>query len=89
MSETNLAPLLREIVGSPFRPPFNPQWRTSTAVALARGIYTDRASDRMPILADALQDAGCYDHDVLNHCRNTNKPHAHGCWLIDAVLGQS
>jgi hypothetical protein len=52
--------LLRCVFGNPFRPlSFDPDWRTSTAIALARGIYDECAFDRMPILADALQDAGC------------------------------
>ncbi|HEY1187446.1 MAG TPA: hypothetical protein VGE74_07295, partial [Gemmata sp.] len=58
------------VLGNPFRPvTFAPAWRTSAVVALAQGIYDDRAFDRMPILADALQDAGCDSNDILNHCR--------------------
>jgi len=84
---TSLAPLLRCIFGNPFRPvTFNPAWRTSDLVALARGIYEERAFDRMPILADALQDAGCDNDDILNHCRDTSTPHARGCWVVDLVL---
>ena len=72
----------------PYRPTtFDPAWLTSTAVALARGIYADRAFDRMPILADALQDAGCNNAEVLRHCRN-GEPHARGCWVIDGLLGK-
>jgi hypothetical protein len=52
----------------------------------ARGIYEDRAFDRTPILADALQDAGCDNDDVLNHCRDTTLTHVRGCWVIDLVL---
>jgi hypothetical protein len=79
--------LFRCIFGNPFRPVvFDPAWRTSDVVALARGIYDDREFDRMPILADALQDAGCNNDDILNHCRDTNTPHARGCWVVDAVL---
>ena len=83
------AALVRCIFGNPFRPvAFNPAWRTSDVVALARGIYDDRAFDRMPILADALQDAGCDNDDILNHCR-AGTPHARGCWVVDLVLGKA
>jgi hypothetical protein len=81
--------LLRDIFGNPFRPvALDPSWLTSTAVALATGIYAERAFDRMPILADALQDAGCYHPDVLSHCRGGG-PHARGCWVVDLILGKS
>lgn len=77
------------ILGNPFRPvTFAPAWRTSDVVALARGIYDERAFDRMPILADALQDAGCDSDDILNHCR-ADGVHACGCWVVDAVLGKA
>jgi hypothetical protein len=82
------ATLLRDIFGNPFRPAaLDPAWRTETVLALARGIYEERAFDRMPILADALQDAGCTDEDVLSHCRGPG-PHARGCWVVDLVLGK-
>jgi hypothetical protein len=57
-------------------------------VALARGIYDDRAFDRLAILADALQDAGCDNADVLGHCRGPG-PHVRGCWVVDLLLGNS
>jgi hypothetical protein len=80
---------LRDIIGNPFRlVALDPAWRTSTVVALAEGIYAERAFDRMPILADALQDAGCDDADVLNHCRGGG-PHCRGCWVVDLILGKS
>jgi hypothetical protein len=83
------ATLLRDIFGNPFRPvAFNPAWRTSDVVLLAQGIYDDRAFDRMPILADALQDAGCDCDDILGHCRDANQPHARGCWVVDLILGK-
>ena len=66
----------------------DPEWRTSTVVQLAQGIYADRAFDRLPILADALQDAGCDNEDVLTHCRGTG-PHARGCWVVDLILGKA
>jgi hypothetical protein len=84
------AALVRCIFGNPFRPvAFDPAWRTSDVLALARGIYDERAFDRMPILADALQDAGCTNEDILSHCRDTNTPHARGCWVVDLVLSRS
>ena len=64
-------------------------WFTSTAVAIARGAYQDRAFDRLPILADALQDAGCDNDDILTHLRDTTTPHVRGCWALDLVLGKS
>ncbi len=81
--------MIRDIVGNPFRPvAVDPAWLTDTAVGLARGIYDDRAFDRLPILADALQDAGCEDADILEHCRGDG-PHVRGCWVVDLVLGKS
>jgi hypothetical protein len=82
------AALVRDIFGNPFRPVvFPPEWRTSDVRLLAKGIYEERAFDRMPILADALQDAGCDDEEVLAHCRDEG-PHVRGCWVVDLVLGQ-
>jgi hypothetical protein len=84
-----LALHLRDIFGNPFRPvSFDPAWRTDTAVSLARGMYDSRELVAMPILADALQDAGCEDEQVLNHCRDANQPHVRGCWVCDLVLGK-
>jgi hypothetical protein len=80
--------LIRDIFGNPYLPvACDPAWRTSDVLLLARGIYEDRAFDRLPILADALQDAGCNDRYILNHCRSTNTLHARGCWVVDLVLG--
>ena len=84
------AALLRDIFGNPFRPvTLDPSWLTSNVRILARGIYDDRAFGRMPILADALQDAGCENEDILNHCRDANQVHVRGCWVVDLVLGKS
>jgi hypothetical protein len=83
-----LTGLVRDIFGNPFRPiAFDPRWRTADTVGLATGIYEDRAFDRLPLLADALMDAGCADEQVLGHCRTEG--HVRGCWLIDLVLGKS
>jgi hypothetical protein len=82
--------LIRDLIGNPHLPlpvTADPSWLTSTVVSLAHGIYQDRAFDRLPILADALQDAGCDNEDVLNHCRSEG-PHVRGCWVVDLVLGK-
>jgi hypothetical protein len=80
--------LLRDIFGNPFRPvAFSPSWRTDTAVSLARTMYVSRDFSAMPILADALQDAGCDSDDILDHCRGPG-PHVRGCWVVDLVLGK-
>ena len=65
----------------------HPSWITSTVVALARGIHKEEAFGRQPILADALQDAGCTHEDILGHCRGPG-PHVRGCWVVDLVLGK-
>jgi len=57
-----------------------------TASTLARAVYEERAFDRLPILADALEDAGCNETLVLNHCRGPG-PHVRGCWVVDLLLG--
>ena len=80
--------LLREVFGNPFRPiALDPAWRTATAIALALGMYDVRDFSAMPILADALQDAGCDDEQVLGHCQS-DEPHVRGCWVVDQVLGK-
>ncbi|MCI0703990.1 MAG: hypothetical protein L0241_23270 [Planctomycetia bacterium] len=81
--------LLRDIFGNPFRTAtFSPEWRTDTALSLARQMYESREFSAMPILADALQDAGCDNEDILSHCRDANQVHARGCWVVDLVLGK-
>jgi hypothetical protein len=69
------------------RSSLEPAWLTSTVIALAKGIEDERAFDRLPILADALQDAGCDNADILDHCRGPG-PHVRGCWVVDLVLGK-
>jgi hypothetical protein len=83
-------PLLRDIMGNPFRRvTFSRNWRTSTAIALAQQMYESRDFGAMPILADALQDAGCDNEDILNHCRDANATHVRGCGVVDLVLGKN
>ena len=79
---------LRCIFGNPFKPvAVEPSWLTSDVLALARGIYEEKAFDRCPILADALQDAGCANEDALNHLRH-DANHVRGCWALDLLLGK-
>jgi hypothetical protein len=80
--------LVRDVAGNPFRPvAFDPGWRTGTVSALAGQMYESREFAAMPILADALQDAGCGDEHILNHLRG-DSPHVRGCWVIDGILGK-
>ena len=80
--------VIAEVFGDPFKPvAFAPEWRTDTAVLLAKQMYDSRDFSVMPILADALQDAGCDSEDVLDHSRGPG-PHVRGCWVVDLVLGK-
>jgi hypothetical protein len=84
------AVLLRDIFGNPFRPvAFDPRWRSESAVSLARTAYDTRDFSLLPILADALEEAGCDHPDVLSHCRDPNGVHVRGCWVVDGVLGKT
>ncbi len=84
--------LIRDVVGNPFRraviDPAWLSWNDGTIRKLAQTIYDARAFDRLPLLADALEDAGCTDADILGHCRGGGE-HVRGCWVIDALLGKS
>jgi hypothetical protein len=78
----------RDIFGSPSHSvACFPSWRTSTAVPLAAQMYDSRDFSAMPILADALQDTGCDNEDILGHCPGPG-PHVRGCWVVDLVLGK-
>ena len=82
------ADLVRDLFGNPFRPvAFDPEWRTAAAVGVARSMYEARDFAPMPVLADALDDAGCDHPEVLAHCRDPQGVHVRGCWVVDGVLG--
>jgi hypothetical protein len=95
------AALLRDLHGNPFRPlppkrgrkKWERMWRSllawndGTVVKLVQAIYDERAFDRLPILADALEESGCSDAEILSHCRGAG-PHVRGCWLVDLILGK-
>jgi hypothetical protein len=84
------ADLLRDVLHDPFRPPPAPPergwltWRGGTVAQLARVVYDEGRFDDLPVLADALEEAGCADAVVLGHCRRGD--HARGCWVIDLLL---
>jgi hypothetical protein len=87
--------LLRDIFSNPFRPlVFTPAWRTAAVLALAEAAYEERVlpagtldPDRLGVLADALEDAGCSDEAILSHLRGPG-PHVRGCWVIDLLLSK-
>ncbi len=86
------AAIIRDIF-DPFRPQPSIEtrwlsWNDGTIPKLAQAIYDDRAFDRLPILADALEEASCTDADILNHCRQPGE-HVRGCWVVDLLLGKS
>lgn len=85
------AEILRDLVGPlPFRQVDVEgrllAWNNGAVRSLAQAIYNERAFDRMPILADAIEDAGCHNEDILSHCRQQTTIHARGCWVIDVLL---
>jgi hypothetical protein len=87
--KAELSSLLRDVCGNPFRSALvDSAWlrsRPGTVLKIAAAINEDRAFDRLPILADALEDAGCDNADILAHCRGPG-PHVRGCWVVDLIL---
>ena len=64
---------------------FNPDWRSPAVLALARHIRDAHDGSVLPILADALEEAGCQDDEILGHCRES-AGHRHGCWVVSLLL---
>ena len=84
------AAMLRDIFGNPFRPaptldPAWLKWHDATIPRLAQQMYDSRDFSSMPILADALEEAGCTSGEILEHCRGPG-PHCRGCWVVDLIL---
>ena len=83
--------LLRDILGNPFRPVIIDStwlsWNGRTVPKIAQAVYDERAFDHLPILADALDEAGCDNDEILNHCRQPGV-HVRGCWVVDLLLGK-
>src|SRR5262245_61642451 len=63
----------------------DPRWRTSDVLGLARGISEDQAFERLPILGDALMDAGCEDETIMRHCRMPGQSYS---WLVSLLMGE-
>lgn len=89
------AHVLRDILGNPFRQPRLTLGPTQSAVALAQAAYEERAlpsghlaCQRLAVLADALEDGGCADEDILNHLRDPQAVHVRGCFALDLILGK-
>jgi hypothetical protein len=86
------AAILRDLFGNPFRPiTFDPAlltWHGGLLVSMAQRMYDSRDFSDMPVLADALEEAGCQDQDILGHCRQQGGVHARGCWVVDSLLGK-
>lgn len=81
--------VVRCVFGNPFRRmAFAPSWRTEAVVALACVVYDSRDFRPMPVLADALEDGGCDQSDVLAHCR-ADSPHVRDCWVVDHILDKA
>ncbi len=84
--------LIREIFGNPFRPAtIHPVWLTSSVREVARRIDLTCRFFELPILADALEEAGCDNPEILDHCRirpPSGRKHVRGCWVVDLVLGK-
>jgi hypothetical protein len=82
--------LLRDIVGNPFRPvPIQPEWlfwQDRLIPQLARAMYAERRFAELPVLADALEDAGCDEQAILGHLR-APAVHVRGCWAVDLLVG--
>ncbi len=82
----NECALVREIFCNPLRPlSVDPAWRTPQALALARTAYDECRWEDLPLLADALEEAGCTEEAILSHCR-APAPHVRGCWVVDLLL---
>jgi hypothetical protein len=89
------ASLLRDLFGNPFRPvTLSPAWRTPTVLSLAQSAYDHRIlpggtldPERLAVLADALEESGCDNAEILGHLRGDG-PHWRGCWVVDLLLGQ-
>ena len=92
-AEGRQAVLLRDLAGNLFRPvALDPAWQVPAVLALAQAAYENRQlpagtldPDHLAVLADALEESGCDNADILNHCRQPGE-HVRGCWVLDLLL---
>jgi hypothetical protein len=92
------AAFLRELFGNPFRVvSVNPvwflcrsgrPWERGPVAKLTQTVYDHHAFERLPVLADALEEAGCSDEEILGHLRGP-EPHVRGCWVVDLLLDKT
>jgi hypothetical protein len=83
------ADAFRDVAGNPFRPvTIQPEWRCDTVTTLVSAIATHGMYDLLPIVADLLEDAGCTESELLDHCRGPG-PHVRGCWAVELLNGES
>jgi hypothetical protein len=82
------ADLLREIFGNPLAPvrvePAWLKWSRRTVPQMAERIYRKQSFTDLPVLADALEDAGCTNSEILSHLRSAQE-HVRGCWVLDLL----
>jgi hypothetical protein len=82
------ADLFRDVLGNFFRPlAVEPSWRTAAVAGVAKAIYEDYRFEELPVLGDALEEAGCRNQDLLGHCRQPAQ-HTRGCWVVDLLLNR-
>jgi hypothetical protein len=60
-----------------------------TCVKLAASIRQDAAYRDLPILGDALEEAGCTDAPLLEHCRQGCATHTRWCWVVEELCGRA
>jgi hypothetical protein len=87
--DPRLAALVRDVLGNPFRPVVrDPAWQTPSVLGVAWAIEEEGRFQDLPILADALEEAGCANDVVLSHCRSRDE-HVCGCWIVRLILGNA
>jgi hypothetical protein len=85
--EPNQCALLRDLLGSASCPKVDRSWLNRNVMAIGKAVDADQAFDQFPILADALEEAGCDNQPLLAHCRDSGS-HVRGCWVVDLLLSK-
>jgi hypothetical protein len=83
---------MHDVFGNPFRPLPTVTcdwlaWNDGTVRRIAERVYEQQRFEDLPVLADALEDAGCSHQNLLEHLRGRG-PHVRGCWAVDLILGK-